>query len=154
MVVRRFIAVFYPDCLFDTTTVIGEADQIAFKTSGKIIKEEGWRVVFQQDEKHPNFTADASDDSTDKEEETHPLPQFKKGESGPHEPLLTEKWTQPPRPYTEATLLRAMETAGKLVNSDELGMRSRRTASGVLPPAPPSSRHCSNGIISVRNAKT
>lgn len=120
MVVRRFIAVFYPDCLFDTTTVIGEVDQIAFKTSGKITKEEGWRVVFQQDEKHPNFTADASDDSTDKEEETHPLPQFKKGESGPHEPLLTEKWTQPPRPYTEATLLRAMETAGKLVNSDEL----------------------------------
>ena len=115
LVARRFIAAFYPDCLFDTTTVIGDADKIEFKTSGKVIKSQGWKVLFQQ----ANTQEDISEDNPEKEEE-HTLPDFKKGENGPHEPMLNEKWTQPPRPYTEATLLRAMETAGKFVDDEEL----------------------------------
>lgn len=115
LVVRRFIAVFYPDCLFDTTTVIGEADKIEFKTSGKVIKSPGWKVIFQQ----INAQEEHNEENPEKEEE-HTLPAFVKGESGPHSPMLNEKWTQPPRPYTEATLLRAMETAGKFVDDEEL----------------------------------
>ncbi|MBR1595953.1 MAG: DNA topoisomerase 3 [Phocaeicola sp.] len=115
LVARRFIAVFYPDCLFDTTTVIGEADKIEFKTSGKVIKSPGWKVIFQQ----INAQEEHNEENTEKEEE-HTLPAFVKGESGPHSPMLNEKWTRPPRPYTEATLLRAMETAGKFVDDEEL----------------------------------
>lgn len=110
LIARRFIAVFYPDCKFSTTTVIGEADKIEFKATGKQIIDPGWRVI---------FTKEQQDDSKENEEDKT-LPAFSKGESGPHEPSLYEKWTQPPRPYTEATLLRAMETAGKLVDNDEL----------------------------------
>lgn len=113
LVARRFISVFYPDCKFSTTTVIGEAGKIEFKVTGRQILEPGWRVLFTKENK------DASDESKENEEE-RVLPAFTKGESGPHEPALYEKWTQPPRPYTEATLLRAMETAGKLVDNDEL----------------------------------
>lgn len=113
LVARRFISVFYPDCKFSTTTVIGEAGKIEFKVTGRQILEPGWRVLFTKESK------DASDESKENEEE-RVLPAFTKGESGPHEPALYEKWTQPPRPYTEATLLRAMETAGKLVDNDEL----------------------------------
>ena len=112
VIARRFIAVFYPDCKISTTTVMGEGDKIEFKVSGKQILEPGWRVVFAKDVK---------DTTEEKEEEDeNVLPAFVKGESGPHVPDLNEKWTQPPRPYTEATLLRAMETAGKLVDNDEL----------------------------------
>ena len=112
LIARRFIAVFYPDCKISTTTVMGEVDKIEFKVSGKQILEPGWRVVFAKDVK---------DTAEEKEEEDeNVLPAFVKGESGPHVPDLNEKWTQPPRPYTEATLLRAMETAGKLVDNDEL----------------------------------
>ena len=113
LIARRFIAVFYPDCKFATTTVLGVVEEIEFKTTGKQILEPGWRVIFgtpgaqSQEEKDPG-------------EEENVLPAFVKGESGPHVPNLYEKWTQPPRPYTEATLLRAMETAGKLVDNDEL----------------------------------
>lgn len=113
LIARRFIAVFYPDCKFATTTVLGAVEEIEFKTTGKQILEPGWRVIFgtpgaqSQEEKDPG-------------EEENVLPAFVKGESGPHVPDLYEKWTQPPRPYTEATLLRAMETAGKLVDNDEL----------------------------------
>ena len=110
LIARRFIAVFYPDCKFATTTVIGETDGIEFKTTGKQILEPGWRVIFSKE---------PQDESRDSEE-GNVLPAFVKGENGPHEPSLNEKWTQPPRPYTEATLLRAMETAGKLVDNDEL----------------------------------
>ena len=110
LIARRFIAVFYPDCKFATTTVIGETDGIEFKTTGKQILEPGWRVIFSKE---------PQDEQRDTEE-SNVLPAFVKGESGPHEPSLYEKWTQPPRPYTEATLLRAMETAGKLVDNDEL----------------------------------
>ena len=110
LIARRFIAVFYPDCKFSTTTVIGEADSIEFKVTGKQILEQGWRVVFAKEQQ----------DDTKENGEEKTLPAFAKGESGPHYPSLFEKWTQPPRPYTEATLLRAMETAGKLVENDEL----------------------------------
>lgn len=113
LVARRFISVFYPDCVFDTTTVEGESAKVPFKVQGKHIVEEGWRVVYKNDKK----TAD--DDEQTKDEERL-LPDFRKGESGPHQPRLTKKMTTPPKPYTEATLLRAMETAGKTVDNDEL----------------------------------
>ncbi len=108
MVARRFIAVFYPDCKVSTTTVLGEVEKIEFKVNGKQILEPGWRIVF------------AKEQSEEKDDEERMLPAFTKGESGPHQPDLNEKWTQPPKPFTEATLLRAMETAGKLVDNDEL----------------------------------
>lgn len=113
LVARRFISVFYPDCVFDTTTVEGESAKVPFKVQGKHIVEEGWRVVYKNDKK----TAD--DDEQTKDEERL-LPDLRKGESGPHQPRLTKKMTTPPKPYTEATLLRAMETAGKTVDNDEL----------------------------------
>ncbi len=109
LIARRFIAVFYPDCKVSTTTVLGEVDKIEFKVTGKQILEPGWRVVFAKEQV----------EEKDGDEE-RVLPVFVKGESGPHVPDLNEKWTQPPKPYTEATLLRAMETAGKLVDNDEL----------------------------------
>ena len=119
LVARRFIAVFYPDCKFSTTTVIGEADGIEFKTTGKQILEPGWKVIFAKPQTNlPTGMNDAEGEN--KEEEERTLPTFQKGESGPHEPKLDEKWTSPPKPYTEATLLRAMETAGKFVDNDEL----------------------------------
>ena len=108
LVATHFIAVFYPDCKFRTTTVLGESADVKFKTTGKEIIEPGWRVVF------------AGEQADDKEEKENFLPSFTVGESGPHTPGLTEKWTQPPKHYTEATLLRAMETAGKLVDNEEL----------------------------------
>ncbi|MCQ2268334.1 MAG: DNA topoisomerase 3 [Bacteroidaceae bacterium] len=116
LIARSFIAVFYPDCKFETTTVMGQVPvgegQVLFRTSGKTILEEGWKVIFK---KRGNET-----DAEERTEEEHTLPVFSKGENGPHIPSLNEKWTQPPKPYTEATLLRAMETAGKFVDSDEL----------------------------------
>ena len=118
LVARRFIAVFYPDCKFSTTTITGEADDIEFKTSGKQILDMGWRVLFAKPQ--TNLPESQAEEEARENEEEHSLPAFKKGESGPHEPKLDEKWTQPPRPYTEATLLRAMETAGKFVDNDEL----------------------------------
>ena len=120
LVARRFIAVFYPDCKFSTTTVIGEADGIEFKVTGKQILDPGWRVIFAKPQTNlPEGMNDPDSDPREGDEE-RTLPAFSKGESGPHQPKLDEKWTQPPRPYTEATLLRAMETAGKLVDNDEL----------------------------------
>jgi len=108
---RRFIANFYPECKISTTTVLGEVSEIEFKVNGKQILDPGWRVVFAKV---------VAEDKEAEEEEEHTLPLFVKGESGPHEPTLAEKWTSPPKPFTEATLLRAMETAGKLVDNDEL----------------------------------
>ena len=112
LVARRFIAAFYPDCEISTTTVQGKVGKVEFKVSGKQILKPGWRVVFGADQKDP--------DNDTPEENNGVLPHFDQGESGPHEPLLKEGSTQPPKPYTEATLLRAMETAGKLVENDEL----------------------------------
>ncbi|MBQ3925627.1 MAG: DNA topoisomerase 3 [Bacteroidaceae bacterium] len=127
LVTRAFIAVFYPDCKFETTTVFGEVVPsngqlstvnsqlpVLFRTSGRVILEEGWKVIYKKN------VQESSDDEDNAAEDDRSLPLFKKGESGPHTPSLTEKWTQPPKPYTEATLLRAMETAGKFVDNEEL----------------------------------
>ena len=113
LIARRFIAVFYPDCRFATTTVDGEAADVPFRATGKVILDEGWRTVFRRDmlKEEPN---------TQRAEEERTLPDFTKGESGPHTPSLTAKETTPPKPFTEATLLRAMETAGRTVDNEEL----------------------------------
>lgn len=113
LVARRFIAAFYPDCEISTTTVLGKVEKVEFKVTGKQILKPGWRVVFGVDQKDP-------DADPNQQDEEKVLPDFVIGESGPHQPLLKETWTTPPKPYTEATLLRAMETAGKLVDNDEL----------------------------------
>ena len=131
LVARRFIAVFYPDCKFSTTTVVGEADGIEFKATGKQILDMGWRVIFVKQQS--NLPDGMGENDIDPGSEERTLPTFKKGESGPHEPKLDEKWTQPPRPYTEATLLRAMETAGKFVENDEL--RDALKANGIGRPS-------------------
>ena len=114
LIARRFIAVFYPDCRFSTTTVQGKVEDVTFKVSGKEILDPGWRKVYGKDAKQQ------TDDEARKTDEERVLPQFTVGESGPHEPTLTEKHTTPPKYYTEATLLRAMETAGKFVEDEEL----------------------------------
>ena len=113
LIARRFIAVFYPDCRFATTTVDGEAADVPFRATGKVILDEGWRAVFRRDTTKDENTPQRAD-----EERT--LPDFTKGESGPHSPTLTAKETTPPKPFTEATLLRAMETAGRTVDNEEL----------------------------------
>lgn len=135
LVCRRFISVFYDDCLFDTTTVEGKAAAVKFKAQGKHIVEEGWRAVYKHDAKHGDEDDDRADDDLIKDggnnakdgangnkddAEERLLPDFKKGESEPHNPRLTKKMTTPPKPYTEATLLRAMETAGKTVDDESL----------------------------------
>ena len=118
-VCRHFIAVFYPDCQFATTTVLGKVEEVEFKTSGKQILVPGWREVIKpvKQEEDPSTRSGIKEGQED-EEKT--LPVFEKGEHGPHQPQLAEKWTSPPKPYTEATLLRAMETAGKLVDDESL----------------------------------
>ena len=130
LIARRFIAAFYPDCKFAQTTVLGAVEYVAmpsqqteqpteqakaieFKVTGRTILDPGWRTVYAKD-------TQADDDEKKPEEEERTLPVFVKGESGDHTPTLTEKWTTPPKYYTEATLLRAMETAGKLVEDEEL----------------------------------
>lgn len=131
LVARAFIAAFYPDMKFETTTVMGEAplsvpsaevasyaeggEKVLFRTSGRVIVDEGWKVVFKK-----TASKDGDDEAQDDNSPSPSLPTFTKGEHGPHVPSLAEKWTQPPKPYTEATLLRAMETAGKFVDNDEL----------------------------------
>ena len=119
-IVKRFIAVFYDDCDVSNTTVIGKAANISFKTTGKEILKKGWRIVFE--------TA-----STKEKKETGILPNFVKGEKGPHEPSFLEKQTKPPKQFTEATLLRAMETAGKQVDDDE--MRELMKENGIGSPS-------------------
>ena len=131
LIARRFIAVFYPDCKFSTTTVLGKVEDVEFKVSGKEILEPGWRTIYAQQQTstpQPNNTSTSqplnsqpsSSEDDDKQDEERTLPTFVKGESGPHTPTLTEKWTTPPKYYTEATLLRAMETAGKFVDDETL----------------------------------
>ncbi len=116
LVALHFIAVFYPDCEVSNTTVMAKAGEIDFKVTGREVLKPGWRVVFGAEESDNSENADNSDNS----ENSKSLPAFVKGESGPHEPVLKEKTTTPPKYYTEATLLRAMETAGKTVENDEL----------------------------------
>ena len=134
LVARAFIAAFYPDLKFETTTILGRValtqegqvsetnveklnddNSVLFRTSVRIVTDEGWKVVFKKD----NAIAD-SDNDNEEEDNTSSNVTFTNGEKGPHTPSLSEKWTQPPKPYTEATLLRAMETAGKFVDNDEL----------------------------------
>lgn len=123
LIARRFIAVFYPDCKFSTTTVLGKVEDVELKVSGKEILEPGWRTIYAQQQTstpQPNNPQPSSSEDDDKRDEERTLPTFVKGESGPHTPTLTEKWTTPPKYYTEATLLRAMETAGKFVDDETL----------------------------------
>ena len=131
LVARRFIGVFLPDCRFSTTTVLGEVSSsprepsqpsqpskpsIEFKVTGKEILDPGWRIVREKTE----VKTDTDDEEKKQDDEERTLPTFVKGESGDHKPTLTEKWTTPPPYYNEASLLRAMETAGKFVEDETL----------------------------------
>jgi DNA topoisomerase-3 len=129
LIVRRFFAVFYPDCKFSTTTVLGKAGDIEFKVSGKEILSLGWRNVYSEDSKTKNEELKTKNDVDDVDDE-RTLPSFVKGESGPHKPTLSEKHTTPPKYYTEATLLRAMETAGKFVEDEELSAALKENGIG------------------------
>lgn len=138
LIVQRFVAVFYPDCRFATTTVDGEAAGIPFRASGKVIVDEGWRVLFPKANAAREGGANAVSSSSapvageggaapqagnagaQRSDDERTLPPFQKGETGPHTPTLTQKETTPPKPFTEATLLRAMETAGRNVDDEEL----------------------------------
>lgn len=124
-IARRFISVFYPDCEFEQTTVIGEVDKIKFKAGGKVIINPGWRSVYAREK--------SNTDSQRDKEENNILPQFSIGESGPHTPKLAPKTTQPPKPFTEGTLLKAMETAGQLVDDETL--REALKANGIGRPS-------------------
>lgn len=112
LIARRFISAFYPDCVFMATTVLGEAGKYEFKTTGKLILEPGWRALQEKAQSVDEQKSDEGDDNI--------LPEFTEGETGPHEPFLAKKTSQPPKMYTEGTLLRAMETAGRTVDSEEL----------------------------------
>ena len=138
LIVQRFVAVFYPDCRFATTTVDGEAAGIPFRASGKVIVEEGWRVLFPKANAareggvnvasssssaaagEGGAASQAGNAGVQRSDDERTLPPFQKGETGPHTPTLTQKETTPPKPFTEATLLRAMETAGRNVDDEEL----------------------------------
>ena len=133
LITRRFIAVFHPDCKTRTTTVLGETDGILFRTSGKEIIEPGWRIVFDKGFASENSENSETSENPDNCQLSVVNCQFTKGESGPHIPELMEKWTQPPKPYTEGTLLKAMETAGKLVDDEEL--REAMKENGIGRPA-------------------
>ncbi len=115
LIARRFIAAFYPDCVFNTTTVLGHAADVRFKATGKVIISPGWREIYLNDKPEA-----AEQEHTEQKEAEAILPDFTPGESGPHEPALVKKTTSPPKYYTEGTLLRAMETAGKTVDDEEL----------------------------------
>ena len=124
MICRRFVAVFYPECKVSNTTVLGKVEELVFKATGKQILDPGWRVLYQQDKK---------EDEEKQTEEEKTLPLFEEGESGPHEPFIHQGKTSAPKPYTEATLLRAMETAGKLVDDEE--MRDMLKLNGIGRPS-------------------
>ncbi len=113
LVAMRFISAFYPDCTFESTTVLGKAGEYEFKTTGKVIVESGWRVLLPQ-------KSDKGDNSKQNDDEEAELPVFTQDENGPHQPSVAKKTTQPPKYYTEGSLLRAMETAGRGVEDEEL----------------------------------
>jgi len=113
----RFIAAFYPDCIFEGTTVMAKSGDYEFKATGKVIIDPGWRTLYKSNDEKDS--AENSDDK-DNQEGSSLLPVFHEGESGPHKPFLAKKTSQPPKYYTEGTLLRAMETAGRTVDSEEL----------------------------------
>ena len=125
LVALHFIAVFYPECEVSNTTVLAKAGDIDFKVTGREVIQPGWRVVFDNDRSQSELNGEngengANDEASQNDEAAKSLPAFVKGESGAHIPQLKEKTTTPPKYYTEATLLRAMETAGKTVENDEL----------------------------------
>jgi DNA topoisomerase-3 len=132
-ITRRFIAAFYPDCIVSNNTVIGEVDGVTFKATGKEILEEGWRVLYPKPVKTGRTEDEGKEDGEEGKNEEKLLPNFIKGESGPHKPTLMEKVTQPPKHYTEATLLRGMETAGKKVDDEKL--RELMKANGIGRPS-------------------
>jgi DNA topoisomerase-3 len=113
LICKRFISVFYPECIVSNTTVMGKVDALGFKATGKQILDLGWRIVYKDAQKDEDKNS-----SKDKEEKIMPV--FQEGESGPHEPMIHQGKTSPPKPFTEATLLRAMETAGKQVDDEEM----------------------------------
>ena len=120
LVTRAFIAAFYPDCKFKTTTVMSDVDGVEFKATGKVIVSPGWRAIYPKTTNQDNHDADNLESKANEEQKEQTLPDFTVGEHGPHSPQLLEKQTTPPPYYTEATLLRAMETAGKSVEDEEL----------------------------------
>ena len=124
LIAKRFIGVFYPDCKIATTTVLGIVNNIEFKANGKEILEEGWRAIYVNEVQQNN------DDEKKEGEEERTLPTFTKGEQGSHEPTLSQKNTTPPKLYTEATLLRAMETAGKFVEDETLRLALKENGIG------------------------
>ena len=126
LICRRFIAAFYPECKVSNTSVIGQVDKLTFKATGKQIIDQGWRVVYED-------IKVKAENSAKKEEEEKILPLFTEGESGPHEPFVHKGKTSPPKPYTEATLLRAMESAGKMVENEE--MRELMKENGIGRPS-------------------
>jgi DNA topoisomerase-3 len=117
LIAMRFIAAFYPDCEFNTTTVMAQVGEYGFKATGKEILKPGWRELFN---KPGDKNTEDDDKQKPEDEDNGVMPHFEKGESGPHEPSVLKRTTQPPKPYTEGTLLRAMETAGKTVDDEEL----------------------------------
>ncbi len=126
LIAMRFIAAFYPDCLFNSTTVCGEAGNQKFKATGKVIVKDGWRALFANDRKNAESDKDNEDDNG-------VMPAFTVGESGTHTPALAQKMTQPPKAYTEGTLLRAMETAGR--NIDDEALREAMKENGIGRPS-------------------
>ncbi len=123
LVVRRFLAAFYPEAKISTTSVEGQVDSFGFKATGKQVLSEGWRVVYQPNEEEDTdepATPKEGKESSKVEEKEQIMPNFTKGEQGPHLPEVKKKTSQPPKYYTEATLLRTMETAGKLVEDEAL----------------------------------
>ncbi|MDJ1499569.1 DNA topoisomerase 3 [Xanthocytophaga agilis] len=122
LIARRFIAVFYPECKISNTTVLGVVGKVEFKATGKQILEPGWREVYANEAKAKKTDEEKKEEDKDekKEEEERVMPVFTVGESGPHTPRIHQGKTSPPKPYTEATLLRGMETAGKQVENEEM----------------------------------
>ncbi len=135
LICRRFIAVFYPECKVSNTTVLGKVDKLIFKVTGKQIIDAGWRVVYDEFKTPTNQqeNSEGKKGTKSKEEEEKILPIFTEGESGPHEPIIHKGKTSAPKPYTEATLLRAMETAGKMVDNEE--MRDMMKENGIGRPS-------------------
>lgn len=128
IIALRFISVFFPDCTFEQTVVEGKAENVKFKTTGKVITNPGWKMVYAGEKK-----GDDNESNKDEEETSRLLPVFTKGESGPHTPKLVKKTTQPPKYFTEGTLLKAMETAGALVDDEDL--REALKANGIGRPS-------------------
>ena len=135
IIARRFISVFFPDCSFEQTTVTAKVDKTTFRATGKVIIDPGWKLVYAGDRKNedPTVKEDSSEKDDNSDENSGRLPVFTKGEEGPHSPRLVKKTTQPPKYFTEGTLLKAMETAGAMVDDEEL--RESLKANGIGRPS-------------------